>query len=141
MAISQAMCSSFKQQLFLGEHDLDTDIIKIALYTSAATLGASTTAYTTSNEVSSSGTNYTAGGNTLTGATVSLSGTTAFVDFSDTSWSSATITARGALIYNSSKSDKAIAVLDFGSDKTSTNGTFTVQMPAATASDALIRIA
>jgi hypothetical protein len=141
MPISQAMCSSFKQQLFLGEHDLDTDTIKMALYISAATLDASTTVYSTSNEVSSSGTNYTAGGNTLTGATVSLSGTTAFVDFADTSWASAAFTARGALIYNSSKSNKAIAVLDFGSDKTSTSGTFTVQMPANTASDALIRIA
>ena len=141
MPISQGMCSSFKQQLFLGEHDLDTDTIKMALYISAATLDASTTVYTTSNEVSSSGTNYTAGGNTLTGATVSLSGTTAYVDFADTSWSSATFTARGALIYNSSKSNKAIAVLDFGSDKTATSGTFTVQMPANTASDALIRIA
>jgi hypothetical protein len=135
------MCSSFKQQLFLGEHDLDTDTIKMALYISAATLDASTTVYSTSNEVSSSGTNYTAGGNTLTGATVSLSGTTAFVDFADTSWTTATFTARGALIYNASKSNKAIAVLDFGSDKTATNGTFTVQMPANTASDALIRIA
>ena len=141
MPISQAMCSSFKQQLFLGEHDLDTDTIKMALYISAATLDASTTVYSTSNEVSSSGTNYTAGGNTLTGATVSLSGTTAFVDFADTSWTTATFTARGALIYNSSKSNKAIAVLDFGSDKTSTNGTFTVQMPANTSTDALIRIA
>ena len=141
MPISQAMCSSFKQQLFLGEHDLDTDTIKMALYISAATLDASTTVYSTSNEVSSSGTNYTAGGNTLTGATVSLSGTTAFVDFADTSWASATFTARGALIYNSSKSNKAIAVLDFGSDKTSTSGTFTVQMPANTSTDALIRIA
>jgi hypothetical protein len=135
------MCSSFKQQLFLGEHDLDTDTIKMALYISAATLDASTTVYSTSNEVSSSGTNYTAGGNTLTGATVSLSGTTAFVDFADTSWTTATFTARGALVYNASKSNKAIAVLDFGSDKTATNGTFTVQMPANTASDALIRIA
>jgi hypothetical protein len=141
MPISQAMCSSFKQQLFLGEHDLDTDTIKMALYISAATLDASTTVYSTSNEVSSSGTNYTAGGNTLTGATVSLSGTTAFVDFADTSWASATFTARGALIYNASKSNKAIAVLDFGSDKTATSGTFTVQMPANTSSDALIRIA
>ena len=141
MPISQGMCSSFKQQLFLGEHDLDTDTIKMALYISAATLDASTTVYSTSNEVSSSGTNYTAGGNTLTGATVSLSGTTAFVDFADTSWASATFTARGALIYNSSKSNKAIAVLDFGSDKTVTSGTFTVQMPANTSSDALIRIA
>ena len=141
MPISQGMCSSFKQQLFLGEHDLDTDTIKMALYISAATLDASTTVYSTSSEVSSSGTNYTAGGNTLTGATVSLSGTTAFVDFADTSWTTATFTARGALVYNASKSNKAIAVLDFGSDKTSTNGTFTVQMPANTASDALIRIA
>ena len=141
MPISQGMCSSFKQQLFLGEHDLDTDTIKMALYISAATLDASTTVYSTSNEVSSSGTNYTAGGNTLTGATVSLSGTTAFVDFADTSWTTATFTARGALVYNASKSNKAIAVLDFGSDKTATNGTFTVQMPANTSTDALIRIA
>lgn len=139
MAISQAMCSSFKQQLLLGEHDMDTDTIKIALYTSSATLGASTTVYTTSDEVV--GTGYTAGGNTLTGATVSLSGTTAFVDFSDTTWSTATITARGALIYNSSKSNKAIAVLDFGGDKTSTAGNFTVQFPTNDASSAVIRIA
>ena len=139
MAISQAMCSSFKQQLLLGEHDLDTDVIKIALYTSAATSSAATTAYTTSDEVV--GTGYTAGGNTLTGATVSLSGTTAFVDFSDTTWSTATITARGALIYNSSKSNKAIAVLDFGADKTSTAGDFTVQFPTNDASSAIIRIA
>lgn len=139
MAITQAMCSSFKQQLLLGEHDMDTDTIKIALYTSAATLGASTTVYTTSDEVV--GTGYTAGGNTLTGASVSLSGTTAFVDFSDTTWSTATITARGALIYNSSKSNKAVAVLDFGGDKTSTAGNFTVQFPTNDASSAIIRIA
>ena len=139
MAISQAMCSSFKQQILLGEHDMDTDTIKIALYTSAATLGASTTVYTTSDEVVSTG--YVAGGNTLAGATVSLSGTTAFGDISDTTWSSATITARGALIYNSSKSNKAIAVLDFGGDKTSTNGNFTVQFPTNDASSAIIRIA
>jgi hypothetical protein len=139
MAISQAMCSSFKQQILLGEHDLDTDVLKIALYTSAATLGASTTVYTTSDEVV--GTGYTAGGNTLAGATVSLSGTTAFVDFTDTTWAASTITARGALIYNSSKSNKAIAVLDFGGDKTSTNGNFTVQFPTNDASSAIIRIA
>ena len=137
--ISQSLCSSFKQQILLGEHDLDTDVIKIALYTSAATLGASTTVYTTSDEVVGAG--YTAGGNTLSGATVSLSGTTAYVDFSDTTWSTATITARGALIYNSSKSNKAIAVLDFGADKTSTAGDFTVQMPTNDASSAVIRIA
>jgi len=139
MAISQAMCSSFKQQILLGEHDMDTDTLKIALYTASATLDASTTVYTTSNEVVGAG--YTAGGNTLTGATVSLTGTTAFVDFSDTSWTTATITARGALIYNSSKSNKAVAVLDFGSDKTSTAGTFTIQFPANNASDAVVRIA
>lgn len=139
MAITQAMCSSFKQEILLGEHDLDTDVLKIALYTSSATLDASTTVYSTSNEVVGSG--YTAGGNTLTSPTVSLSGTTAFVDFADTSWTTATITARGALIYNSSKSDKAIAVLDFGTDKTSTAGTFTIQFPANTAADAIVRIA
>ena len=139
MAISQALCSSFKQQILLGEHDLDTDVIKLALYTSAATLSAATTAYSTSDEVV--GTGYTAGGNTLTGASVSLSGTTAYVDFSDTTWSTATITARGALMYNSSKSNKAIAVLDFGSDKTSTAGDFTVQFPTNDASSAIVRIA
>ena len=139
MPITQAMCSSFKQQILLGEHDLDTDTIKIALYTSAATLSAATTAYSTSDEVV--GTGYTAGGNTLTGATVSLTGTTAFVDFSDTTWTTATITARGALLYNSSKSNKAVAVLDFGSDKTSTAGNFTVQFPANDASSAIVRIA
>jgi hypothetical protein len=140
MAITQAMCNSFKTELLGGTHDLDTDTIKIALYTSSATLGASTTAYSTTNEVTGS-TGYTAGGNTLSGASITLSGSTAIVDFTDTTWSSATITARGALIYNSSKSDKAIAVLDFGSDKSSTNGDFTVVFPAADASNAIIRIA
>jgi VCBS repeat-containing protein len=133
------MCSSFKQQLLLGEHDLDTDVIKLALYTSAATLSAATTAYSTSDEVVGAG--YTAGGNTLTGATVSLSGTTAFVDFADTTWTTATITARGALMYNASKSNKAIAVLDFGADKTSTSGNFVVQFPANDSSSAIVRIA
>ena len=139
MPITQAMCSSFKQQLLLGEHDLDTDVIKLALYTSAATLSAATTVYSTSDEVV--GTGYTAGGNTLTGATVSLTGTTAFVDFSDTTWTTATITARGALMYNASKSNKAIAVLDFGADKTSTAGNFVVQFPANDSSSAIVRIA
>jgi hypothetical protein len=139
MAIVQSMVSSFKQQILLGEHDLDTDVIKIALYTSAASLDASTTAYSTSNEVV--GVGYTAGGNTLTGATVSLSGTTAYVDFADTTWAASTITARAALIYNSSKSNKAIAVLDFGSDKTTTANNFTVQFPTNDASSAIVRIA
>lgn len=141
MAITQAMCTSFKVDLFGGVQDLDTDTIKMALYTSAASLDASTTAYTTSNEVSSSGTNYTAGGNTLTSPVITSSGTTAYVDFADTTWSNATFTARGALIYNASKSNKAIAVLDFGADKTATAGDFVVQMPTADASNALIRIA
>lgn len=139
MAIAQAMCSSFKQQILLGEHDLDTDVIKLALYTSVADLSAATTAYTLTGEVVGSG--YSAGGNTLTGAQISLSGTTAFVTFANTSWPNSTITARGALIYNSSKSDKAIAVLDFGADKLSSSSTFTVQFPVNTASDAVIRIA
>ena len=139
MAISQALCSSFKSELLGGTHDLDTDVIKIALFTSSATLGASTTAYSTSNEVS--GTGYTAGGNTLASAAISLDGTTAIVDFADTTWSSATITANGALIYNSSKANRAIAVLAFGGDKTSTNGDFTIQFPTADASNAIIRIA
>ena len=139
MPITQAMCTSFKADLLGGVQDLDTDVLKIALYTSTATLDASTTAYSTTNEVV--GTGYTAGGNTLSGASISSSGTTAFVDFTDTSWTTATITARGALIYNTSKSNKAIAVLDFGSDRSSSGGTFTIQFPAATASDAILRIA
>lgn len=141
MAITQAMCTSFKVDLFGGVQDLDTDTIKMALYTSSASLDAATTAYTTSNEVSSSGTNYTAGGNTLTSPVITSSGTTAYVDFADTTWSNASFTARGALIYNASKSNKAIAVLDFGADKTATAGDFVVQMPTADASNALIRIA
>jgi len=140
MPITQAMCNSFKTELLGGTHDLDTDTIKIALYTSSATLGASTTAYSTTNEVTAS-TGYTAGGNTLSGAAITLSGSTAIVDFTDTTWSSSTITARGALIYNSSKSNRAIAVLDFGSDKSSTNGDFTIVFPTADASNAIIRIA
>lgn len=139
MAITQAMCTSFKVQLLAGDHDFDTDTFKIALYTSSATLDASTTAYSATNEVS--GTGYTAGGNTLTAVAPTSSGTTAYVDFSDTTWSSSTITARGALIYNSSKSNKAVAVIDFGSDKSSTAGDFTVQFPTADASNAIIRIA
>lgn len=142
MAITQAMCTSFKVELLQGVHNFTTstgDTFKIALYTSSATLGASTTVYTTTNEVS--GTGYTAGGNTLTNVTPTSSGTTAFTDFDDTTWSTATITARGALIYNSTESNKAVAVLDFGSDKTSTAGNFTIVFPTADASNAIIRIA
>lgn len=139
MAISQALCTSFKSELLGGIHDLDTDTINIALFTSSATLDATTTAYSTTNEAT--GTNYSAGGNTLSGATITTSGTTAYIDFNDTTWSSATVTARGALIYNASKANRAIAVLDFGGDKTSTNGDFTIQFPAAGATTAIIRIA
>ena len=140
MAITQAMCTSFKSEALQGVHDFTTDTFKIALYTSSATLSAATTAYSATNEVS--GTGYTAGGETLTvsGGSVSTSGTTAYVDFSDVTWSTATITARGALIYNSSQANKAVAVLDFGSDKTSTAGDFVVTMPTADASNAIIRI-
>lgn len=151
MAITQAMCSSFKEELLEGVHDFDTDVFKLALFTSTANLGASTTQYTApadpnasptnTGEVTQTGTNYTAGGNALTGVTVSLSGTTAFVDFADSAWATATITARGALIYNSSKSDRAVAVLNFGADKTSTSGSFTVQFPTNDATNAIIRIA
>lgn len=140
MAITQAMTTSFKKELMEGVHDFTTHIFKIALYTSSATLDATTTAYSATNEVS--GTNYTAGGNTLTvtGGAVSTSGTTAYIDFSDTTWADATITARGALIYNSSASNKAVAVLDFGADKASTAGDFTVSFPTADASNAIVRI-
>ena len=143
MAITQAMCSSFKQELLEAKHNFlnsGGNTFKIALYTSSASLGASTTAYTTSNEVS--GTNYTAKGNTLTRVNPSLDGTTAITDFADTTWSSSTITARGALIFNEDTSgDTSVLVLDFGADKTSTAGDFTIAFPAADASNAIIRIA
>jgi hypothetical protein len=142
MAISQAMCTSFKKELLEAVHNFKNsggDTFKIALYTSSASLGAATTAYSTTNEIS--GTGYTAGGNTLTRVDPSSSGTTGFTDFADTTWSSATITARGALIYNDTDSDKAVAVLNFGADKTSTAGDFTIQFPAADATNAIIRIA
>lgn len=148
MAITQAMCTSFKVELLNGIHAFGTTVVRgattadtfeIALFTDSATLDATTTAYSTSNEVT--GTGYTAGGNTLTTVAPTSSGTTAFLDFNDTTWSTATITARGALIYNSTQSDKAVAVLDFGADKTSTAGDFTVVFPAADASNAIIRIA
>lgn len=141
MAISQAMCTSFKVELLTATHNFTNttgDVFKIALYTSSATLGATTTAYSSTNEVT--GTGYTAGGNTLTNVTPTSSGTTAYTDFADTTWTTATITANGALIYNSSKSNKAVAVLAFGSDKTSTAGDFTIQFPVADASNAIIRL-
>ena len=138
MAITQAMCTSFKEDLFNKEQDLDTDTIKIALYTSSATLDASTTAYTTSNEIT--GTGYSAGGETLANSTVATSGTTAYVDFDNPEWTSASFTARGALIYNDTTAgDNAIAVLDFGGDFTVSSGTFRIVFPAP-GGTAIIRI-
>lgn len=142
MAISQAMCTSFKKALLDGEMDFSSDttaVFKIALFTSSANLGAGTTAYSTSNEVS--GTGYSAGGATLTVVAPTTSGTTALLDFNNVTFSNATITARGALIYKSGGGNPAVAVLNFGSDKTSTAGDFTIQFPAAGASTAIIRIA
>jgi len=149
MAITQAMCTSFKVELLNGIHafsttvargDTSADTFYMALYTSSATLDATTTAYTASNETS--GTGYVAGGQALAVSDAPQStGTTAFLSFTDETWSTATITARGALIYNSTQSNKAVAVLDFGGDKTSTAGDFTVVFPTADASNAIIRIA
>jgi hypothetical protein len=133
--ISQTQTTSFKAELYQGIHDLTTDVIKIALYTAFADLNADTLIYSATNEVVASG--YTAGGAVMTGITVNTSGTTAYVNFANVSFTSA-LTARGALIYNSSQGNKSIAVLDFGSDKTSTT-TFTITMPANTSTTALIR--
>ena len=151
MAITQAMCTSFKLELLSGIHAIGTTVVraattadtfKIALYTSSSTMSAATTAYSTTAEITNtSGTAYTAGGNTLTSATTSSSGTTAFADFADSSWTSASFTANGALIYNSTQSNKAAVVLAFGSDKTVSAGTFTIVFPTADASNAIIRIA
>jgi hypothetical protein len=145
MAITSAICTSFKQELLVGTHNFTAtsgNTFKIALYTSSASLGAGTTAYSTSNEITnSSGTAYTAGGATLTSVTPTTSGTTAFCDFADVSFSSASFTANGALIYNDTQSDKAVAVIAFGGDKTVTSGTFTIQFPTADATDAIIRLA
>jgi len=138
------MCTSFKQELLTGTHDFTAstgDTFKLALYDNNASFDASTTAYTASNEVGDSGT-YSAGGGTLTNVTPTTSGTTALTDFDDLSFTSATITARGALIYNDTAAgDPSVVVLDFGSDKTSTSGTFTIIFPTADASNAIIRIA
>jgi len=151
MAITQAMCTSFKQQLLEGVHNFKNTgggTFKLALYaigsggksSTTATLGATTTAFTTTGEIASSG-SYATGGGALTRVDPTTSGTTAFTDFADLSFTTATITARGALIYNSSATNAAVAALDFGGDKTSTSGTFTIQFPTANASNAIIRIA
>lgn len=142
MAITQAMCTSFKKESWQALHDFTASTghaFKIALYTSSATLDATTTAYSATNEIS--GTGYTAGGAALSQVTPTTSGTTAFVDFADVSWTTASFTARGALIYNSTNSNRAVAVLDFGADKTVSSGTFTIVFPTADASNAILRFA
>ena len=143
MAITQAMCTSFKKELLEAKHNFlasGGNTFKLALYTSSATMGATTTAFTTTNQAS--GTNYTSGGAALTNINPTSSGTTAFTDFADLTFGTATITARGCMIYNDTASgDPAVAVFDFGGDKTSTAGDFTIVFPAAAASTAIIRIA
>ena len=145
MAITSAICTSFKVELLKGVHDFTAttgDTFKIALFTSSATLGAGTTAFATTNEITnSSGTAYTSGGATLTNITPTLDSSTAVCDFTDVSFTDASFTANGALIYNSSQSNKAVAAIAFGSDKTVSSGTFTIQFPAADATNAIIRLA
>lgn len=140
MAITQGMANSFKVQLLSGTQNFNSDTFKLALYTSSATLGETTTAYSATNECPSTG-NYTAGGNTLTvSVTPTNTGNVAYVSFANTSWTNATITANGALIYNSTNANAAVAILAFGGDKTSTNGTFAVNFPTADAASAIIRL-
>lgn len=138
MALQQGLTTSFKQQMLQGAQNIASNTLKIALYTANADLGPNTTAYTTSNEVT--GTGYTAGGETLTGVSISASSEgVVYVNFANPSWAGASFTARGALIYNVTQSNASVAVLDFGADKTCSNQTFTVTMPANTATTALIR--
>ena len=143
MAITQAIANSFKKQLLDGDHDFTAapsgDIFKIALYTSSATLNSATTSFTTGNQVPASG-QYTSGGGKLVNNATSITAGVARVDFADRSFTNVTITARGALIYNTSASNSAVAVLDFGGDKTATSGVFTIQFPANTSTAAILRI-
>lgn len=138
MAIQQGLTTSFKQQMVQGQQNLSSNTLKMALYTAFVTLGPDTTAYSTTNEVT--GTGYTAGGNTMSGVTISTSPNgVVYINFNNVVWSNASFTVRGALIYNASQGNASVAVLDFGSDKTCSNQTFTVTMPANTATTALIR--
>ena len=142
MAITQAIANSFKKQLLDGDHSFASsggDVFKIALYTSSATLNSATTSFTTGNQVSNSG-QYTSGGGKLASNNTSIASGVAIVDFADRSFTGVTLTARGSLIYNTSNSNTAVAVLDFGGDKTATSGTFTIQFPAFTTSAAILRI-
>lgn len=145
MAITTAMCTSFKQELLGGTHDLDTDVLKLALIKAspAGTYGAATTNYSdvTGNSDEASGTNYSAGGQNLDGATISTNGTTAIVDFTDEVFADVTVSADGCIIYNSSKANRAIAVIDFGGTVSATAGDLTIEFPVADASNAVIRIA
>lgn len=138
MAINTALCTSFKKELFEAVHDFTSDTFKIALYSSSASLDATTTAYSTSNEIS--GTGYSAGGVTLSVVAPSIDGTTGLVDFGNPSWSNATFSTSGALIYNSSKSNKAVAVYSFGSSQSVSSANFNITMPAAAAGTAIVRI-
>ena len=141
MAIAQAVCNSFKEEILEGIHQLQSggNVFKLSLYTSAANLSASTTVYTSTNEVGNTG-QYTSGGGTLTGQQVSLDTSVAIVDFADLSFTGVTLTAAGALIYNTSAANRAVCVLDFGGDKSATAGTFTIIFPAFTSASAILRI-
>ena len=145
MAITSAVCNSFKQEILVGTHNFTAssgNAFKLAMYTSSASLGAGTTAYSSSNEISNtSGSAYSAGGKTIVSVTPALDGSTACCDFADISFTSASFTANGCLIYNDTQADKAVCVVAFGSDKTVSSGTFTIQFPAADASNAIVRIA
>ena len=145
MTISSAVCNSFKQEILVGTHNFTAssgNSFKLALYTSSASLGAGTTAYATTNEISNtSGSAYTAGGKVIVSVTPALDGSTACCDFADISFTSASFTANGCLIYNDTQADKAVCVVAFGGDKTVSSGTFTIQFPAADASNAIVRIA
>ena len=145
MTISSAVCNSFKQEILVGTHNFTAssgNSFKLALYTSSASLGAGTTAYATTNEISNTaGSAYTAGGKVVVSVTPALDGSTACCDFADISFTSASFTANGCLIYNDSQADKAVCVVAFGGDKTVSSGTFTIQFPAAGASTAIVRIA
>ena len=145
MAISSAVCNSFKQEILVGTHNFTAssgNSFKLAMYTSSASLGAGTTAYSSSNEITNaSGSAYSAGGKTIVSVTPALDGTVAVCDFADISFTSASFTANGCLIYNDTQADKAVCVVAFGGDKTVSSGTFTIQFPAAGASTAIVRIA
>ena len=145
MSIASAVCNSFKQEILVGTHNFTAssgNAFKLAMYTSSASLGAGTTAYASTNEISNTaGSAYSAGGKTIVSVTPVLDGSTAVCDFADISFTSASFTANGCLIYNDTQADKAVCVVAFGGDKTVSSGTFTIQFPAAAASTAIVRIA